>query len=108
MCVFLQRRLFALAVALVVTVLVPLSLTMTPTYLAHANADPTHQKHLRLPRSQLRAERIYWDQACVLKQLGLLPKGLPIAGVEQALKAEDAGSVPSNLMLEKQQQAAQR
>ena len=30
-------------------------------------------------------EHIYWDQASVLVQLGLLnPAGLPVAGVEQA------------------------
>jgi len=37
---------------------------------------------------QLLAERIYWDQATVLVQLGLLdPSGLPISGIEQAEKA---------------------
>jgi carboxymethylenebutenolidase len=30
-------------------------------------------------------EHIYWDQACVLAQIGLLePEGLPITGAEQA------------------------
>lgn len=50
---------------------------------------------------KLKAERIYWDQACVLKQLGLLPEGLPVAGAEQSLKAADPGAVPSNQMLHK-------
>ena len=32
-------------------------------------------------------EHIYWDQACVLAQLGLInPKGLPVTGVESARK----------------------
>ncbi|KAI8464343.1 MAG: hypothetical protein J3K34DRAFT_440869 [Monoraphidium minutum] len=48
---------------------------------------------------KLKAERIYWDQATVLKQLGLLPEGLPVAGAEQSRKAESAGEVPSNQML---------
>jgi hypothetical protein len=35
-------------------------------------------------------EHIYWDQASVLVQLGLLnPSGLPVAGVEQAERLLD-------------------
>jgi carboxymethylenebutenolidase len=45
-------------------------------------------------------EHIYWDQASVLVQLGLLdPKGLPIAGVETAHKVLDP-SLPSNTLME--------
>src|SRR3954463_9062616 len=41
-------------------------------------------------------EHIYWDQASVLVQVGLLdPKGLPVAGVETARKVVDAKQ-PSN------------
>jgi carboxymethylenebutenolidase len=41
-------------------------------------------------------EHIYWDQASVLVQLGLLdPAGLPIAGVEAARKVVDQ-TLPSN------------
>lgn len=41
-------------------------------------------------------EHIYWDQASVLVQLGLLdPEGLPIAGAETAHKVENK-SLPSN------------
>ncbi len=37
-------------------------------------------------------EHIYWDQASVLVQLGLLdPAGLPVRGVESALKGCQAG-----------------
>jgi carboxymethylenebutenolidase len=44
-------------------------------------------------------EHIYWDQASVLVQLGLLdPAGLPIAGVETARKVLDA-SLPSNTLM---------
>lgn len=36
---------------------------------------------------QLSAERIYWDQATVLAQLGLLERGaLPVSGADQADK----------------------
>jgi carboxymethylenebutenolidase len=45
-------------------------------------------------------EHIYWDQASVLVQLGLLEaKGLPIAGAETAHKVLDA-SLPSNTLME--------
>ena len=43
------------------------------------------QAYLAPPLLQLSAERIYWDQATVLQQVGLLPAdvALPITGVEQ-------------------------
>jgi carboxymethylenebutenolidase len=45
-------------------------------------------------------EHIYWDQASVLVQLGLLePNGLPIAGAETAHKVLDP-SLPSNTLME--------
>lgn len=45
-------------------------------------------------------EHLYWDQASVLIQLGLLdPKGLPIAGVEVARKMVNPFGVPSNTLL---------
>ncbi|WP_163335318.1 ester cyclase, partial [Enterobacter hormaechei] len=41
-------------------------------------------------------EHIYWDQASVLVQVGLLePKGLPVAGIETARKVVDK-TLPSN------------
>jgi len=44
-------------------------------------------------------EHIYWDQASVLVQVGLLdPEGLPVAGVETAAKVVDA-SRPSNELM---------
>ena len=44
-------------------------------------------------------EHIYWDQASVLVQLGLLdPNGLPIAGAETARKVLDV-SLPSNTLM---------
>jgi carboxymethylenebutenolidase len=44
-------------------------------------------------------EHIYWDQASVLVQLGLLdPTGLPVAGVEQGRKLLDK-TLPSNELM---------
>jgi len=43
---------------------------------------------VRFAGDKLVREHIYWDQASVLVQLGLLdPAGLPVCGVESALKA---------------------
>jgi carboxymethylenebutenolidase len=48
---------------------------------------------------KLAHEHIYWDQASVLVQLGLLdPSGLPAAGVETARKVMDP-SQPSNELI---------
>lgn len=45
-------------------------------------------------------ERIYWDQASVLVQIGLLePAHLPVTGVEQARKVMAPG-LPANLLLD--------
>ena len=55
---------------------------------------------------QLLLERLYWDQASVLVQLGLLdPKLLPgrpvtVTGAEQAAKVLDFDSVPSYRAME--------
>lgn len=44
-------------------------------------------------------EHIYWDQASVLVQIGLLePKGLPVAGIETTRKVLD-NSLPSNRLM---------
>jgi carboxymethylenebutenolidase len=44
-------------------------------------------------------EHIYWDQASVLVQIGKLsPKGLPVAGIEQARKLLDE-TLPSNELM---------
>ena len=46
-------------------------------------------------------EHIYWDQASVLVQLGLLdPAGLPVVGVAAARKFEDP-RLPSNELIQK-------
>jgi carboxymethylenebutenolidase len=43
-------------------------------------------------------EQIYWDQASVLVQLGLLnPAGLPVTGVDSALKALDPTLPPRQI-----------
>src|SRR5215468_8325202 len=48
---------------------------------------------------KLFSEHIYWDQASVLVQLGLLdPSNLPVAGMETARKLADP-SLPSNSLM---------
>ncbi len=54
---------------------------------------------VQFQEDKLAHEHIYWDQASVLVQLGLLdPDGLPIAGVETARKVLDV-SLPSNTLM---------
>jgi carboxymethylenebutenolidase len=54
---------------------------------------------------KLAHEHIYWDQASVLVQLGLLDaRFLPIAGVETARKALDP-KLPSNVLMQRADQA---
>ncbi|KAL7285108.1 hypothetical protein ACG7TL_000200 [Trametes sanguinea] len=51
---------------------------------------------------KLTFEHIYWDQASLLVQLGLLdPKGLPVAGVEVARKVVNPFGLPSNTLMAK-------
>lgn len=53
---------------------------------------------------KLAHEHIYWDQASVLVQLGLLdPRMLPVAGVESARKALDP-ALPSNTLIQRAEQ----
>lgn len=50
--------------------------------------------------SKVYNEHIYWDQATVLVQIGLLdPTGLPVTGAEQARKLRDK-DYPSNALME--------
>jgi carboxymethylenebutenolidase len=50
---------------------------------------------------RIAAERIYWDQAGVLVQLGLIdPSGLPVAGAEAAAKVLDP-TKPSNALIKR-------
>ncbi|EPG5281296.1 dienelactone hydrolase family protein [Pseudomonas aeruginosa] len=54
---------------------------------------------VRFRGDHLYHEHIYWDQAGVLVQIGLLdPQGLPVAGVESARKLLDE-SLPSNRLM---------
>ena len=49
--------------------------------------------------NKLYHEHIYWDQASVLVQIGLLdPTNLPVAGIETAKKMADE-SLPSNTLM---------
>ena len=54
--------------------------------------------------SKLAHEHIYWDQASVLVQLGLLDAGsLPVSGVESDYKVLDPG-LPSNALIDRANQ----
>ena len=47
-------------------------------------------------------EHIYWDQASVLVQVGLIdPETLPVSGAESARKVLDPASVPSNELIKR-------
>ncbi|MGK9166897.1 dienelactone hydrolase family protein [Inquilinus limosus] len=63
---------------------------------------------VRFRGDKLYNEHIYWDQASVLVQIGLLdPKGLPVAGVETAKKLVDE-SLPSNTLMARWQESASK
>jgi carboxymethylenebutenolidase len=56
---------------------------------------------VRFRDGKLAHEHIYWDQASVLVQLGLLDEAnLPVAGRETARKALDP-ALPSNALIER-------
>ena len=67
---------------------------------------PTHKKVeipfvviIQFEGDKLAHEHIYWDQASVLVQLGLLDSsGLPITGLEQAQKATDPSRESNSLI----------
>ena len=51
---------------------------------------------------KIASEHIYWDQATVLVQAGLIdPEELPVSGVESTRKILDPASVPSNGLMER-------
>jgi carboxymethylenebutenolidase len=59
---------------------------------------------VRFREGKLAHEHIYWDQASVLVQLGLLDAGtLPVAGIETARKALNP-SLPSNVLIDRADQ----
>lgn len=68
--------------------------------------EPTHRKVeipmvvvVQFEEDKIACERIYWDQASVLVQIGHLdPASLPVVGVEEARKFEDP-ALPSNEMI---------
>ena len=56
---------------------------------------------VRFRGDKLAHEHIYWDQASVLVQLGLLdPARLPVAGIETARKVLD-NTLPSNALMQR-------
>jgi carboxymethylenebutenolidase len=59
--------------------------------------------------NKLYHEHIYWDQATVLAQIGLLDtKGLPVAGHDASKKMIDAASVPSNTLMARWKESASK
>jgi carboxymethylenebutenolidase len=51
---------------------------------------------------RIAGERIYWDQASVLSQLGLIDaERLPATGAEASRKVLDASAEPSNRLIER-------
>jgi carboxymethylenebutenolidase len=53
-------------------------------------------------------EHIYWDQASVLVQIGMLePEGLPVAGMATAQKVTNA-ALPSNELMTRWQTSAEK
>jgi carboxymethylenebutenolidase len=51
---------------------------------------------------KIASEHIYWDQASVLVQVGLLESGsLPVTGAESVRKLLNPTSVPSDLLIER-------
>ncbi len=69
--------------------------------------QPTHRKVevpmvvvVQFEGDKIACERIYWDQASVLTQIGLLNRsGLPVTGVEQTRKFEKP-QLPSNELMQ--------
>jgi carboxymethylenebutenolidase len=58
---------------------------------------------------KISGERIYWDQASVLAQVGLVNAGqLPVAGAEAARKVLDARHQPSNTLIARANLGADR
>jgi carboxymethylenebutenolidase len=56
---------------------------------------------VRFRDGKLAHEHIYWDQASVMVQLGLLDPGtLPVVGIDSARKASDP-NLPSNALIDR-------
>jgi carboxymethylenebutenolidase len=61
---------------------------------------------VRFRGDKLYNEHIYWDQASVLVQIGLLdPERLPVAGIETAKKLIDE-ALPSNTLMARWSESA--
>ena len=70
---------------------------------------PTHKRVeiavivvVQFNEGKVAGERIYWDQASVLAQIGLLDASrLPITGIESSRKVLDPAQEPSNRLIER-------
>ena len=57
---------------------------------------------VQFENGKIAGERIYWDQASVLTQVGLIdPEKLPVTGKEAARKVMDPTQEPSNRLIER-------
>ncbi|MBA3259292.1 MAG: ester cyclase [Gemmatimonadales bacterium] len=57
---------------------------------------------VELQAGRISNERIYWDQASVLAQVGLIDKQrLPVTGIEASRKVVDPTGEPSNALIER-------
>ena len=56
---------------------------------------------------KIAGERIYWDQASVLTQIGLIDsERLPVTGIEASRKVIDPVQEPSNRLIQRNDSAA--
>lgn len=61
-----------------------------------------HVAVVKFENGKVAHEHIYWDQACLLVQVGLLdPTKLPVTGVEQARKMQDVNQPMNGLLKRK-------
>lgn len=66
----------------------------------HNYVELAHVVVMGFEGAKITHEHIYWDQASLLVQVGLLdPSGLPVTGAEQTRKLKDATSVASNTLI---------
>ena len=80
-----------------------------------AGVEPTarrltvpHVAVIQFENGKIASERIYWDQATVLVQLGLLDaEALPVMGAEQARRLTDP-STPANRLIDRLSAAGER
>lgn len=57
---------------------------------------------VQFKNGKIAGERIYWDQASVLAQIGLIDSdNLPVTGIEASSKVVDPVQEPSNILIKR-------